>query len=102
MNRRLLEDPSHPTSLSHHPDFIKLWVGQTISIAGMKVTGLAVPLTAVLALHATPIQMSLMNVAWNSSAVLTGLFAGVLVDRLPRRPVLIGMDLGRMALVASI
>lgn len=84
-----------------HPDFIKLWAGQAVSLLGSQVTLLALPLTAVLALHASPAQMGLL-LAVGSAPALLGLFAGVLVDRTRRRPLLIGANIGRAALLALI
>lgn len=40
------------TGLWLHPDFLRLWAGQTISVFGSQVTALALPLTAVLLLRA--------------------------------------------------
>src|SRR5436853_695725 len=83
-------------------DFIKLWAGQTISNIGSGITGVALPLTAVLILAASPVQMGILS-ALNGLAVLVfGLFAGVWVDRLRRRPIMIAADLGRAALLGSI
>jgi len=83
-------------------DFIKLWAGQTISNIGSGITGVALPLTAVLILSASPVQMGILS-ALNGIAVLVfGLFAGVWVDRLRRRPIMIAADLGRAILLGSI
>src|SRR6266542_3436411 len=51
------------TGLWQHPDFLKLWAGQSVSLVGSSVTGLALPLTAVLLLNATPAQMGIMRAA---------------------------------------
>jgi MFS family permease len=93
---------SQPTGLWLNADFLKLWTGQTISVLGSQVTFLALPLTAVLTLNATPIQMGLLRATHAASAVAFGLFAGVLIDRLRRRPILIGTDLGFAAVAASV
>jgi MFS family permease len=90
------------TGLWRHPDFLKLWAGQTISLFGSQVTLLALPLTAVVALDATPAQMGLLGAAEFAPFLLLGLFAGVWVDRLRRRPLMIAADLGRAALLGSI
>ncbi len=42
-------------------DFIKLWLGQTVSNFGSGITGIALPLTAVLVLAATPTQMGILG-----------------------------------------
>ena len=90
------------TGLWRHPDFVKLWTGQTISLIGSQVTFLALPLTAVLVLNATPAQMGFLTAAGAIPSLLVGLFAGVWVDRHRRRPILIAADLGRAALLLLI
>jgi predicted MFS family arabinose efflux permease len=90
------------TGLWRHPDFLKLWAGQTISLFGSQITALALPLTAVLTLQATPAQMGTLRATHSASAMLAGLFAGVWADRLRRRPILIGTDLGFAVLAGSI
>ncbi len=89
-------------ALLRHPDFTKLWVGQTISEIGSRITREGLPLTAVLLLAATPAQMGLLSAIGSASVLLFGLAAGVLVDRLRRRPVMIAADLGRAVLLATI
>ncbi len=89
------------TGLWRHPDFLKLWAGDTISLFGLHATVLALPLTAV-ALGATAFQMGLLAAAQTAPALLLGLFAGVWVDRLRRRPILIAANLARAALLGSI
>ena len=90
------------TGLWRHPDFVILWTGQTISLVGSQVTFLALPLTAVLVLNATPAQMGFLTAAGALPSLLVGLFAGVWVDRRRRRPILIATDLGRAALLLLI
>lgn len=88
--------------LWRHTDFMKLWTAQTISVFGDQFTGLAIPLIAALTLRATPGQMGILTAVERAPFLLIGLFAGVWVDRLPRRPVLITGDLGRAAVLLSI
>jgi MFS family permease len=85
-----------------NPDFLKLWAGQTASEAGTLVGGVALPLVAVLTLNASPVEMGLLRTADILPAIAFSLFAGVWVDRLRRRPILIGVDLGRALLLATI
>jgi MFS family permease len=94
--------PTPPKSLWRNADFLKVWAGQTISMIGSEVTGLALPLTAVLILNATPAQMGVLGAAQYAPALLLGLFAGVWIDRVRRRPILLFADVGRALLLASI
>lgn len=89
-------------SLWRHSDFLKLWLGQTISLLGSQVTLLALSLTAVLLLKATAIEMGFLAAAQTAPSLLFGLVAGVWVDRLRRRSILIAADVGRACVLASI
>lgn len=88
--------------LWRHPDFLKFWAGQSISACGSQVSGLAIPLTAVLVLNADAGQMGLLAAADTAPFLLLGLLVGVWVDRLPRRLTLVATDVARAALLASI
>jgi len=89
-------------SLWRHRDFLKYWAGETVSLFGTQVTALALPLTAVLILQATPAQMGILGAAQFAPFLLITLFAGVWTDRRRRRPILIGANLGRAVLVGMI
>jgi len=84
------------------PEFLKLWGGQTASMVGGQVTAVALPLTAALHLDATPGQMGLLVAAGLVPYLVLGLAAGVWVDRRRRRPVLVGADVARAALLAAV
>ncbi|MDP9471978.1 MAG: MFS transporter [Chloroflexota bacterium] len=88
------------TGLWRHADFRRLWAAETISIFGSLVTRTALPFAAILTLDATAFQISLLGIAELVPAFLVGLVAGVWVDRLPRRPIMIAADLGRALLLA--
>ena len=90
------------TGLWRHPDFLKLWMGQSVSLFGSMITGFALPLVAILALHAGPAQIALLTGVQAAPPLIFSLAAGVWVDRLRRRPLLIAADLGRAALLATI
>ena len=90
------------TGLWRNADFIKLWAGQTISQLGSRITRDGLPLAAVLVLEATPSQMGLLAALGSAPVLVLGLVAGVWVDRLRRRPILIMADLGRAVLLATI
>jgi len=95
--------PSAPaSSLLRHPDFLRLWTAETISQLGTQVSALAIPFVAIEILEATTFQVALLNVVDFLPFLLIGLPAGVWVDRLRRRPVMIAGDLGRAAALATI
>ncbi len=83
-------------------DFNKLWLGQTVSAFGTQVTNLALPLTAILVLEASPSQMGWINAFQLLPMAVFGLLAGVWVDRLRRKPILVISDFTRGALLISI
>ena len=91
-----------PPSLWQHADFLKLWTGQTVSELGSVVTRTAIPLVALLVLGAGPTEMALLVVADGLAILLVGLVAGAWVDRLRRRPLMIGADVVRALLLVSI
>ncbi|HEU0026286.1 MAG TPA: MFS transporter [Ktedonobacterales bacterium] len=87
--------------LWRHPDFLKLWGGQTVSVFGSLVTKVILPLVAVLTLDASQAQVALLYIADAAPALALGLAAGALADRVRRRPLLIAADVGRaLALLA--
>ncbi len=88
--------------LWRHPDFMKLWAGQTISELGSRITRDGVPYTAVIVLNAPASQMGFLTAVGAASVLLFGLLAGVWVDRFRRRPIMIAADLARAVILASI
>jgi MFS family permease len=89
-------------SLWRKPDFLKLWTGETVSLLGSQVSLLAIPLAAISILHASNFEVGLLASVETVPFLLVGLPAGVWVDRWPKRPVLIGGDIGRAIALASI
>ncbi len=88
--------------LRRHRDFRRLWTGETISVLGSRMGDVAVSFAAVIALGATPVQMGLLAAVRLVPKLLFSLVAGVWVDRARRRPLMIGADIGRFALLATI
>lgn len=84
------------------PDFVKLWLGQSVSDFGSRITSLALPLTALLVLDASGTELGLLRAIPTAAAAACGFAIGVMVDRLPRRPILIGTDVARVILLALI
>src|SRR2546423_5385014 len=87
---------------SANNDFVKLWTGFTIARVGSQITVLALPLTAVLLLGAGATETGLLVAAQMLPSIVAGLFIGVWVDRLPRRPIMIWSDLGSAIVIASV
>jgi MFS family permease len=83
--------------------FRRYWNGQSISMFGDQVTSIALPLTAVLALHASAAEMGYLTAAIWLPSLLFAMHAGVWADRFGRRRILmIVADLGRAALLVSV
>ena len=76
-------------------DFRRLWGSLTITSFGAQITNLALPLTAALLLHASPMQMGILVALETLPFALFSLHAGVLLDRVRKLPVVIAADIGR-------
>jgi predicted MFS family arabinose efflux permease len=85
-----------------HPDFRRLWMGDTISQFGASIGMTVIPLLAAGVLNATPFEMGLLAAASQMAFLLIGLPAGVWVDRMRRKPLMIAMDVARAALMLSV
>lgn len=83
-------------------DFRRLWVGETVSQFGTMISGLALPLVAIVVLHATTFEVGALTACEYAAFLLIGLPAGALVDRMRMRRVLIVCDLVRVVALASI
>jgi MFS family permease len=94
--------PRRFDGLWRHPDFVKLWAGQTISIFGSLIGRTALHFTAILVLDARPYEIALLLAMGIVPELIVAPVVGVWVDRLRRRPIMISADLGRAALLASI
>jgi MFS family permease len=83
--------------------FRRYWTASTVSMTGDQVTGVAVPFTAVLVLHADATTMGVLTALQWLPSLLFGLHAGAFADRRGRRrQLMIACDLGRCALLATI
>lgn len=100
--------PRHPglsralRSFFLHRHFALLWTGQAVSSFGSHITSIGLPVVALLLLQATPAQIGLLTALGALPGLGMGLFIGVWVDRLPRRPILLAADLARALLLALI
>ncbi|MGO9668152.1 MAG: MFS transporter [Streptosporangiaceae bacterium] len=93
---------SRPSSLWRHRDFMLLWTGQSVSELGSAVTIVALPLTAVVLLGASTLQVGLLSAAGTLPFLLIALPAGLIVDRTAKRRLMICCDLARMLIIGSI
>jgi MFS family permease len=88
--------------LARYPDFLKLFTGSTISLFGSSITAVALPLTAVVVLNASPFEMGLLGAAGFLPYLLIGLPAGVWIDRMSYRTVLVTADVSRAVLLGAV
>jgi MFS family permease len=88
--------------LWRQPDFLRLWGAQTISQFGSQITLLGLPLVAVLVLDASAFEVALLGVFDFLPFLIFSLPAGVWVDRLPRKPILVLGDLGRAVVLLTV
>jgi MFS family permease len=92
-----------PPILRANRNFRRYFIGQSISMLGDQVSLIALPLTAVLALHASPAQMGALLTTALIPNLIFSLHAGVWVDRRGRRrQVMLATDLGRAVLIATV
>lgn len=88
--------------LWRHGDFLRFWSSQILSLSSIQMSQLAFPLTAILTLDASPSQLGILAGLGSTPWLVFGLFAGIGIDRVRRRPVLVVAHLGRAGLVASV
>jgi len=88
--------------LWRHPDFLRLWLSETVGAFGRQVTGLALPTVAILLLGAGPFEMGILGALSVLAFPVLGLLVGVWADRWRRRPIMVAANLGRMIALGSI
>jgi MFS family permease len=94
--------PLRRGGLWHHLDFRRLWIGETVSQFGTQITFLALPLVAILVVHASTFEVGLLTAFDTLGFLVVGLPAGAWVDRMRFRSVLIVNDLIRAIALGSI
>ena len=87
-------ETERPTSLWHHPNFLKLWTSDTISQFGTQFSAYAIPFTALL-ITSDPLAFSILTVSAFISFPLFALFIGVYVDRRRRQRIMVVANVGR-------
>jgi MFS family permease len=83
-------------------DFRLLLFGQATSQLGTQVSGVAIPLLAVLTLEASALEVGIVSASSTVAFALIGLPAGAWLDRWRRRPILVASDVVRSILLATI
>jgi hypothetical protein len=83
-------------------NFVRLWIGETVSLTGTQITQLALPLIAVLSLHATVFEVGVLNATRYAPVIVFALLAGVWLDRRRRRPVMVTADAAAALLIGLI
>src|SRR4029077_10070482 len=89
-------------ALWRHGDFLNLWGAQSISALGSRITRTALPILAVLTIHASAEQVAMLTALSMAPGVLVGLLLGGRIDRRAKRPLLIGADLVRAGLLLTV
>jgi len=82
--------------------FHRIWAGESISLVGAQVTFFALPLVAVLSLHADAFDMGLLNACGSLAVLLLGPSIGVWADRWDRHRTMIAANIARSLLLAAI
>lgn len=85
-----------------HADFMRLWAAQAVSAFGARITREGLPLAAVLAIDASPFELSVLAALAMGPGLIVGLVAGGYVDRSRRRPILIATDIARAAVLMTV
>lgn len=84
--------PSVSHGLRHDRSFRLFWMAETISGAGTAIGAVALPLVAVVFLHAPPLTIGFLEAALWAPWLFVGLLAGVVVDRSNQRELMMACD----------
>lgn len=79
-----------------------MWFGETTSRVGTAVTSVALPLVAVSVLRASAFEVGLLTAVQWFPWLVIGLPAGVWVDRLPARSIMLAADVVSMAAIGTV
>lgn len=101
-----IDPPDHttarPRGLWRDGNFVTMWTGQALSQFGAQVTELAIPVLAVLLLHASELEVGILGAAGTAAFLVIGLPAGAWIDRMRKRHVMIWADLVRAVALATL
>jgi MFS family permease len=102
MSARFFRFTLPPTDLLRDAVYRRLWTSILISSFGGQVSMLALPLTAAVLLHATPIQMGFLTAMETIPFVFFALPTGVWLDRVRKLPVYVIGELSVACAVATV
>jgi MFS family permease len=88
--------------LWQHQDFLKFWTGDTITQFTGQISALALPTIAILTLQVTDFQLGVLNALGFIAFPTLGLFVGVWMDRVRRKPIMIAENLIQVVTLASV
>jgi len=89
-------------NLWNHRDFLKFWIGDTVTQFTGPITDLALPTVAILTIQVTAFQLGVINALGFIAFPTLGLFVGVWMDRIRRRMVMIVVNLIEVAVLATV
>ena len=98
----LSPQPEGPAPLTKDREFLKFWIGDTIAQFTGQISDLALPTVAILILDVSGFELGVLNALGFIAFPVLGLFVGVWVDRVRRRPVLIAMSLIQVVTLAVV
>ena len=98
---RVKNDTPRRTGSKFNSDFWKYWTGQTLSNLGSSITVFALPLL-VYKLTGSALDLGIATAATFLPYLLFGLILGAWTDRVDRKRMMIGTDIARALVVASI
>ncbi|MEV4075786.1 MFS transporter [Nonomuraea fuscirosea] len=90
------------TGVLRNPDFLRFLSSHVANELGANISRVALPLVAVLALHAGPAEVGVLSSLQTAAFLLLGLPAGVWVGRMRKRRVMMVSDLAKFVLLGSI
>src|SRR5215471_9326037 len=88
--------------LWQHRDFLWFWTGDTITQFTGAISNYALPIVAVLVVEVTPFQLGLLDALAFLAFPTMGLFVGVWVDRMKRKPIMIIANIIQVIALGSV
>jgi MFS family permease len=89
-------------ALSRNSDFLWLWGAQSVSSVGARITRDGLPIAAVLASKADPVELGILSALTAGPSLIVGLVSGGFVDRSRRKTIMIAADLLRAGILLSV